>query len=285
MVRWVSAPDGTRVAYESIGDGQALLLTNGLTTSTPFWKYLAPVWAERYRVITWDLPGHGRSQRPNTLASVEMEAQPEIMARILDAEGVASASHVGFSIGCQIVLEMVRKQPARCQAVGLLLGTAGRVFDTLELPVGKLFPRLLLKLPPAAFATWYALMARAAQLRHSGPIAKRMGLVGANAKDEDVEELAHHLLSLDAISLQRMAQSAARHSALDVLEQLTLPVLIVAGARDPFAPLHSVGRALHEKNPCSELVVLPEGTHTALLDDWREIGAAVERLLARVRMG
>ncbi len=284
-MRFVSAPDGTRIAYESSGDGQALLLTNGLTTSTPFWKYLAPLWAERYRVITWDLPGHGRSQRPNTLACVEMEAQPEIMARILDAEGVARASQIGFSIGCQIVLEMVRQQPARCEAVGLLLGTAGRVFDTLELPVGKLFPRLLLKMPPALFTTWYTLMARAAQLRHSGPVAKRLGLVGANAKDEDVEELAHHLLLLDAISLQRMGQSAARHSALDVLEQLSLPLLIVAGARDPFAPLHSVGRALHEKNPRSELVVLPHGTHTALLDDWREIGAAVERLLAHVPRG
>jgi pimeloyl-ACP methyl ester carboxylesterase len=265
-----------------MGEGPALLLTNGLTTSTLFWKYLAPLWAERHRVITWDLPGHGRSQRPNTLACVEMEAQPAIMARVLDAAGVARASHVGFSIGCQIVLEMVRQEPARCSAVGLLLGTAGHVFDTLELPVGKLFPKLLLKMPPAAFATWYALMARAAQLRYSGPIARRLGLVGANAQDEDVEELARHLLSLDAISLQRMGQSAARHSALDVLEQLNLPLLIVAGARDPFAPLHSVGQALHELNPRSELLVLPHGTHTALLDDWQLIGSAVERLSARV---
>jgi hypothetical protein len=38
-------------------------------------------------------------------------------------------------------------------------------------------------------------------------------------------------------------------------------------------------------NPRGELLVLPEGTHTALLDDWREIGAAVERLLARVARG
>jgi pimeloyl-ACP methyl ester carboxylesterase len=282
VVQWVSAPDGTRIAYESIGEGPALLLTNGLTTSTLFWKYLAPLWAERHRVITWDLPGHGRSQRPNTLACVEMEAQPAIMARILDAEGVARASHVGFSIGCQIVLEMARQEPARCQAVGLLLGTAGRVFDTLELPVGKLFPKLLLKMPPSAFVAWYALMARAAQFRHSGPVAKRLGLVGANAKDEDVQELAHHLLSLDAISLQRMGQSAARHSALDVLERLALPLLIVAGARDPFAPLHSVGRVLHAQNARSELLVLPNATHTALLDDWPLIGSAVERLLARV---
>jgi hypothetical protein len=124
---------------------------------------------------------------------------------------------VGFSIGCQVVLEMVRQQPARCQAVGLLLGTAGRVFDTLELPVGKLFPKLLLKMPPAAFSAWYTLMARAAQLSHSGQVAKRLGLVGVNAKDEDTEELARHLLVLDAISLQRMGQSAARHSALHVL--------------------------------------------------------------------
>jgi 3-oxoadipate enol-lactonase/4-carboxymuconolactone decarboxylase len=284
-LRWISAPDGTRIAYSAQGQGPAVLLTNGLTTSIAFWKYLAPRWAETCRVITWDLPGHGRSHRPNTLRCMDIASQPAIMARILDAEGVQRAAHVGLSVGCQIALEMARQEPSRCTALGLLLGTAGRVFDTLELPVGRLFPKLLLKLPKPVFAAWYALMMRAVKTRNAGPIAKRLGLVGPDAKDADVLELAEHLTTLEPASLQRMAQSSAAHDASDVLAALKIPVLAVAGGRDPFAPLDTVGRVLAGQNPRVRLVVLPRGTHTAMLDSPEPIVQAVAELLAEVRKG
>lgn len=260
-----------------------MLLTNGLTTSVAFWKYLAPRWAETHRVITWDLPGHGLSHKPNTLRCMDIASQPAIMARILDAEGVERAAHVGFSVGCQIALEMARQEPRRCTALGLLLGTAGRVFDTLDLPVGRLFPKLLLKMPKPVFTAWYAVMMRAVKVKSAGAIAKRLGLVGQRAKDCDVLELADHLTTLEPVSLQRMAQSSAAHDASDVLAQLKIPVLAVAGARDPFAPLRTVGRVLAQRNPRVRLVVLPRGTHTAMLDDPEPIADAVAALLAEAQ--
>lgn len=282
-LRWISAPDGTRIAYSAQGHGPALVLTNGLTTTTAFWKYLAPVWAEHHRVITWDLPGHGRSHPPNTLACMDIESQPAIMARIMDAEGVERAAHVGFSVGSQIVLEMARQQPARCTAIALLLGTAGKVFDTLDLPVGKSFPRLLLKLPPPLFAAWFSVMARAAKSPRSGAVAKRLGLVGARAKDEDVIEIAAHLATLEPVALQRMGISSAHHDALDVWQKSSLPLLVVGGGRDPFAPLETVARRLHAQNEHSKLVELPEGTHTAMLDDPNGVRDALASFLLLLR--
>ena len=41
------APDGTRIAFRAVGSGPTLLLTNGLTTTSTFWKYLIPIWLER----------------------------------------------------------------------------------------------------------------------------------------------------------------------------------------------------------------------------------------------
>jgi pimeloyl-ACP methyl ester carboxylesterase len=280
--RFVSAADGTLISYDVIGNGPALVLNNGLTTSTAFWKYVRPAWAERHRVITWDLPGHGRSERPRTLASVELEAQPEIIARVMDAARVECATQVGFSLGCQISLEMLRQKPARCAAVALLLGTAGRVFDSLRLPVGTLVPKLLLELPPRLFALWFASLARFANHGFARTLSRQSGMVGAAVTDQDLRELLAHLGGLEPISLQRMARSGARHSAEDVLATTQKPVLIVGGGKDPFAPLETVGRVLHHIAPRSLLTELPGATHTALLEQADVIGAAVEEFLLGV---
>jgi pimeloyl-ACP methyl ester carboxylesterase len=277
--RLVSAADGTLISYDVMGSGPALVLNNGLTTSTAFWKYVRPAWAERHQVITWDLPGHGRSERPRTLACVELEAQPEIIARVMDAAHVACATQVGFSLGCQISLEMLRQEPARCAAVALLLGTAGHVFDALRLPVGTLVPKLLLEMPPRLFALWYRSLARFANHSFARTLARQSGMVGSSVTDRDLRELLAHLAGLDPISLQRMAQSAARHSAEDVLATTEKPVLIIGGGKDPFAPLETVGRALHRLAPQSRLIELPKATHTALLEQADVIGAAVEEFL------
>src|SRR5690349_15004882 len=57
----VQGSDGTEVSYELVGNGPALVLTNGLTTTSTFWKYLQPRWAPHHSVLTWDFPGHGKS--------------------------------------------------------------------------------------------------------------------------------------------------------------------------------------------------------------------------------
>jgi 3-oxoadipate enol-lactonase/4-carboxymuconolactone decarboxylase len=277
---WVDAADGTRIAYRSEGAGPALLLSTGLTTSIAFWKYVMPIWARHYRVICWDLPSHGRSQRARTPRTLEIEAQPEIICRILDAAGVERAAQVGFSVGCQIALEMVRQFPERCSSAILLLGAAGHVFDTLALPVGKLLPKLLLRMPEPLFASWYAALARAAKRPFAAVLARRSGMIGADVRDEDLQLLLEHLAGLSPVDIQRMARSAARHTAEDVLASTTLPVLIVAGRDDPFAPLESVGRVLAARSaPATQLVEIAGGAHTALWEYPEAIAQVVERFL------
>src|SRR5262245_3186701 len=119
-------PDGTRIAFGVTGRGPALMLTNGLTTSTTFWKYLRPIWAEKYTVVTWDFPGHGESGPAATSASATVPALPEMMAAILDRLGIERAVHVGWSVGSQVVLELYRQLPERARALVMLFGPAGR---------------------------------------------------------------------------------------------------------------------------------------------------------------
>lgn len=279
----VTAPDGTTIAYEVSGSGPALVLTNGVTTSTLFWKYLRARWREHFTVVTWDLPGHGQSGPPATWGGAGIEAQPAIIARIMDAVGIERAVQIGWSTGCQVVLEMYRQFPARCTALVALLGTAGHALDATRLPL--LRPRILKTLtrylPAPAFERVYGVIFG----RGPNPVtpfaARALGLAGPRASVADIRAISEHLACVDRGAVQAMMASAQAHTAHDVLRGLEVPLLIVAGERDPYAPPERAAVPMHEAAPGSELLRLAEATHAGLVELPDEIGRAVEDFLAR----
>src|SRR6516162_8555605 len=91
--------DGIRVGYELFGEGAPtlLLLPCFQIVQSRVWKGQVPELARRWRVITFDARGTGRSDRPEDPAAY---ADDEIVAdavAVLDACGVAQAVVVGFS--------------------------------------------------------------------------------------------------------------------------------------------------------------------------------------------
>lgn len=278
--RSVLASDGSSIAYSVVGSGPALMLTNGLTTSSYFWKYLRPQWAARHTVITWDLPGHGQSGPARSDASAVMDGLPAIMERVMHAAGVERAVQIGWSVGCQVVLEMYRQRPARCEALALLFGPAEHTLRGTRLPVsGALIDGLLRSPAGATFANLAVHGAQVARLPGLVPLLRRLHLVGT-ASDEDVHGLIKELLRVHPPTARKLACSAEDNSGLDVLRRVAVPVLIMAGDRDPFAPL-TASRQMHALAAGSEYIRLPEATHSALLDHVPQISAAVEDFLQR----
>jgi pimeloyl-ACP methyl ester carboxylesterase len=276
------APDGTRIAYRAEGEGPAFVLTNGLTTTTTFWDHIRPRWLARHRVVTWDLPGHGHSAPAATAAGARIEALPEITARVMEAAGVSRATQIGWSTGCQVMFEMYRQFPERCDALVALLGPAGKVLDTTELLLGgSHLYRLLRHLPPYVFAPIFRVLTANADAPGGPAVGRRFRLIGRETTNHDARRILAHLRRVDARTMQNMGCSAQEHSAHDILAGIRVPVLIVAGDRDPFAPAERVGVPLHRAIPGSELLRLPRGTHTALLDHAEAIADAVEEFVAR----
>jgi pimeloyl-ACP methyl ester carboxylesterase len=277
--------DGTRIAYRIEGHGPALILTNGLTTTTTFWQYLRPSWLRKHRVLTWDLPGHGASGPAQTPATASVPALPGILRAVMDAAGVQRGVHVGWSTGSQVVLEMYRQQPEACDGLVLLLGAAGHVLDTTQLPVpGSLLFAVARYTPTLVFSTVFRGLSRSAGVA-SYTLGRALGLVGERATPEHVREIVEHIASVDPGTLQQMLCSVQTHSAHDVLARAKVPMLIVAGDADPFAPSERVGLPMHAAASHSQLLRLPRGTHTAMLEEPALIAGAVERFCASVWAG
>jgi pimeloyl-ACP methyl ester carboxylesterase len=93
--------DGVRVFYEVFGDGDPtlLLLPTWSIVHSRVWKAVVPTLARHYRVVTFDGPGNGRSDRPER---PEAYADEEIAAHavaVMEATGTERAVVVGVSMG------------------------------------------------------------------------------------------------------------------------------------------------------------------------------------------
>jgi pimeloyl-ACP methyl ester carboxylesterase len=272
--------DRTEIAFAIDGTGPALVLTNGLTTDTGFWRYVQPLWARTHRVLSWDLPGHGDSSPARSPAMASLAEQPENIVALMDVAEMPRAIQIGWSTGCQVVLELYRRYPERCSSLVLLLGSAGRTLSTTSLPLpGAAIERIVRHMPRPMFARLVRTLAAVANGPGGQFLPRRLDLIGLGTSRRDAALITEHLTRIDAGTVQTMIASAQSHSAWDVLERVHVPVLIIAGDRDPFAPAETVGAQMHARCPHARFLRLPEGTHTALLDHADVIGNAVHEFL------
>ncbi|MEO1139915.1 MAG: alpha/beta hydrolase [Pseudomonadota bacterium] len=89
----------------------------GLNKETT-WAAIAPVLAERYRVLSYDLFGHGASALP--LCEVSLTALSGQLVALMDAVGLSRAALVGFSLGGMINRRVALDHPDRVSALGIL---------------------------------------------------------------------------------------------------------------------------------------------------------------------
>ena len=123
--------EGVRVFYEVFGEEHTagptvLLLPTWLIIHSRFWKAQVPYLARRYRVITIDGRGNGRSDRPLSLAAYSSSEFVADALSVLDATGTPSAVLVSLSMGARWALLLAAEHPTR---------VVGTVFIGPALPV------------------------------------------------------------------------------------------------------------------------------------------------------
>jgi pimeloyl-ACP methyl ester carboxylesterase len=107
-----------RTAYEQAGDGSAVVLIHGLGLSRRMWQWQAPVLSEHFRIVRYDLIGHGESDKPaGPYAMSDFVAQ---LREVVDSVGLDDFALVGFSLGGLIAQAFTLAYPDRVRAVGIL---------------------------------------------------------------------------------------------------------------------------------------------------------------------
>jgi pimeloyl-ACP methyl ester carboxylesterase len=225
--------------------------------------------------------GHGRSALPSDTDQIGVHALADDVDAVRRELGDPPVVLIGHSIGTQVALEAYRRRPEGIAALVLLCGSFGRVTYTFKGSemLASVLPNLI------EFATMHPIAARA--IWSSVPpkiaiaVARLTGDINlANVRLEDVEPYFQHVSIVDFELFLRMLRAAGEHSAEDMLSQVRVPVLVIAGGKDSFTPA-AVSEAMAEAIPGAELEVIATGTHLAPLEHHREIAQRIGAFLTR----
>ena len=106
-----AAVDGIQINSASTGKGpKTVILVHGWTCDETTWSEQVPVLSKKYRVLTLDLPGHGKSGAP-----ADGKLSMDLFARAVEAvRAEAKADHVilvGHSMGTPVIVQYARLYP------------------------------------------------------------------------------------------------------------------------------------------------------------------------------
>ena len=248
---FVHATDGTRIHYEVTGKSGAtpVLMIQGLGASKNAWNLQRIAMATRFRIISFDNRGAGRSDKPTEPFTLEQMADDALA--VLDAAGIETAHVVGASMGGVISQIVAVKYPHRVRSLTLvctacrnhpwrqelLQSWAKTAEEKGMIEVGKeaaqwvMSPRSFRRLVPAF--TWMGPLA-ALRPRHS------------------------FVSQIDAIL-------NTREDLVDQLSTITAPTMIIVGNQDILTP-RGDSEEIAERIPNAELVVISGAAHGLMME-------------------
>ncbi len=112
-IRMVMADDGTRlnVRIDNPDGARTILLSHALGGDLSFWDGVTAAFANRFRIVRYDMRGHGASDVPNGPYTVDMIGRDALA--VLEAVGVDQADFVGHSMGGMAGMWLAINHPSR----------------------------------------------------------------------------------------------------------------------------------------------------------------------------
>jgi pimeloyl-ACP methyl ester carboxylesterase len=278
-------PDGTRLFVQSRVGGHGaravhLIFSDGVLCDGFIWKYAWPALAKSHPVVHWHYRGHGRSAAPAEPEHVEIVDHAADLDAVRRHVGDPPCVLVGHSMGCQVALEAYRLRPQGVRGLVLVCGSSGHVTSTFHgVPLLDLILPSLLgiaqKMPDVVRALWsrvppYLAFTIAARAHEIDP---------ARVRAEDFLPYLSHMTHVDFPMFLRMLRAAGQHDARDLLPNINVPVLVVAGDRDTFTPPY-LASEMAEAIPRCRLVTVPGGTHVAPIEQPELVNSAIGQYLS-----
>jgi pimeloyl-ACP methyl ester carboxylesterase len=278
----VTSADGTRLHVETFGpgDGPAIVLVHGWTSSLRVWVYQLRELSGTHRVVAYDLRGHGRSD-PAAGGDYSADALAADLEAVLRAYVAPDekAVVVGHSMGAMSIVAWAGAHPDQVEErlAGALLINTG--VERLIAEARILITASSLSRLKQAIGRRVLGVSLAGPRRPTAFVRRVVRYVVLGARATPAQAAFCERLFLDCPSDVRAAFGATL-SDLDLahaLHALTVPTIIIAGERDRLTPpLHA--RAIARVLPHGNVVELPEIGHCSLIEAHAEVSARIREL-------
>lgn len=249
----VTAPDGVTLAVQEHGatDGPAIVFVHGLLGSRITWDaQLADPHLQGYRLITYDLRGHGLSGKP-TAASAYRDGMrwADDLASVLKAANARDAVLVGWSLGGAVITNYLTRHGDA--------GLAGVVYvdGVIELRAEQL----------GAHPAIYRDLVSDDLRTHLQAVHDFLRLCFATQPPAPVFDTLLANASLASWDMQRAVQGMS----IDVagLQRTRLPVLLMYGARDALVSTEPTLARARQLQPRAQTRVYPDAGHAPFVED------------------
>lgn len=264
--------DGVGLHYLDEGDGPPLVLLHGLGSMVEDFVLsgLVREASKRYRVIAFDRPGYGHSDRPRRLR-YGAAAQAELVRKALHRLEVRRPIVLGHSWGTLVAVALALESPevprSLVLASGLYFPSVRLDAPLLGLPAIPLLGDLLSRTfsPLAGRAMWPAWLK---MIFAPAPVPAAFAAFPT--------WLALRPGQLRAVAEDALATVGATLRAARRYRELTLPVVMVAGERDRYVSARAHTARLHRLLPSSRLLLSPHSGHMVHHSDLPLVLSAVD---------
>ena len=193
-----------RACLDAGADADAMVHVHGFGISGTYLEPTAALLAPHYRTYVPDLPGMGRSIRPE--AGLDLPGLAKALMAYCDAVGVEQPTLIGNSLGCPIIVEVATTFPDRIKRAVLVSPAGG--------PNNQPLGRALAQMATDGFREPPSML----------PIATR------------------DYLRFGALQSLSLFRAMTRYPTLERLPHLVVPTLVIAGLRDPLVKISNAPR-------------------------------------------
>lgn len=241
------------------GTGPVIVFVHGYTTTSGFWRYQVEALSDIFKVIVFDLPGHGDSPAAVGMTH-NIESFANVLKDILDEHHIDKAVVVGLSMGGCVAQHFYFKHPDRVTALGLV-GTTARSFG------------------PAVGAD--KVISRIREVGVANAAQEVIVKSFSNKTPAHVVEWAKEEVSKTPRNVAEEAiKSLYAFDSSSKLNQIYVPTFIAVGEEDEISP-PSESDYLHEKIIDSEILIIEDAAHFPQLEKPEEFNQGFRDFLLR----
>ena len=286
----VQAPDGSSLRVESFGDtrGPTIILTHGWGLNSTAWWYTKKALGDRFRLITWDLPGLGLSKPPRD-GKITIDRFAEALGAVVQSSGSGPVVLVGHSIGGMTTQTFWRActQSVKDQVAGVVL-----VDTTHEDPIQTMWLSPLwraLRWPLIEPMMWMTialsplmwLSSWQGYLSGSNQLIMRLTGFGRFATRGQVD-LTARLACKGSPGIQAKGNMAMlRWKATEVLPTIPVPMIVLTGSKD-IVTLPSASRTIVSAARDARLVEVEGCGHMGFMEQAEAYDLEIARFADQV---
>lgn len=277
----IPSQDGTKItAYDHGGNGETLVFIHYLGGIAQAWEPVIKYFTDKYKVLTYDLRGHGQSGQPEKGYTFEDAAND--LVSVLNHFKRDKVHLVGSSYGCMVGLYFAAMRKERVLSLvnidGAMVndtGNDGLYDESLEEHLAKFEGQFDPDYESVeAFKQYYRENwepwneARANYVNHFAPRVKENGTVGAITTEETMKAIISEIYYVDFLTWY---------------EKTECPVLFLPAEKESHLEksLRFIEKASKELSYC-KTVLIPNTTHLMMYDHEIELAEAIQEFYAHL---